>query len=576
MADKSDLQKLVTRYEVSINDLKRNIIQQDILIKTLTEEQESNSIEFEKVCKENSSLKKKVSEKEKDYACLQIEIQELDEKVVALNKERESYENEILRGIQPLQIKLDELQRNYNSLQVKHSNLQLDSTDRLLLNKKCKLILHKKILRTKKMSVTTKRKIIVKLNNKCLELTKELEKLRANKHQTIESKYHETGHCDVEQEIKSQIADSLLQQNNILLSELQNRNEMIEYLQNENAKILEIIYKYEKELNKTERTTATLQFVDKQINQIQKLLECDLAISCEHHKSVERENSSDLMLRAEVPLPAVLAKHHITVNPRNPTAKLKDTQKYSENVHIFSDSHGIGLGSFLSIHTSKNVQNTCSPGSSLKNILTCLHSQALKTPECLYVLLVGEFNTISRKDFNDCRSMIDDVSNVANIVICTMPYGKNERYNRFIYSVNTDLYNLASRSDNIHLIDINNNNINDMRIHNTSKYFQTLFKLLLSRIDTPFGTNKSVINIITSSVTNVRAATGIDSGSALVSVSDSIVADSKMPDESTVAGAGSIVVNNSLSEIVNVTQNAMVTNTTVHFLEPGRPRSRSR
>lgn len=402
------------------------------------------------------------------------EIQSLEQKVIYISKERDELENEIYKGIFPLQKELRTITGNYNALQIKHSNLQIKSADKLMRKKKkCS---SSKISNNSRKRMRVIRKKIQKLNLKCVNINNQL----------IEVKSKEDGsnkdccrnYNDVESEMTRQTVERLTQQNTLFMNELDQRNVMIEHLQKENEKILRLVQDYENDLNKKIKMIDTVKFIEKQVLQIKNI------IDTEEQKKIS-------------------GKFDNTIREIDVTPLLKaPSTNGSETVYIFSDRYGLGLGDKLATQSlGKKVVNFCSPGSSLRRLVTNLSKSAKKCScKSVHVLVVGEKLDVSRDEFKECILLLKEISTRNKIIICTLPYGSHNKDNNYLYQLNLDLYNLTCcNSSNIHLIDINNI-IDANKFNSLNAIKNTLCKILLWNIDAPIGKKPStVIEIITQS-----------------------------------------------------------------------------
>ncbi|GBP35777.1 hypothetical protein EVAR_20630_1 [Eumeta japonica] len=107
------------RSDTIINQLQAKLNEKKKLLKTLLEEQDQNSIEFEKLCKENLMLKRNLAQVEARNIDLQNDIFNITATNISLTEEQEQMSNLNKSTVAPLKQQLNELTNENYYLQTK-------------------------------------------------------------------------------------------------------------------------------------------------------------------------------------------------------------------------------------------------------------------------------------------------------------------------------------------------------------------------------------------------------------------------------------------------------------------------
>lgn len=340
----------------------------------------------------------------------------------------------------------------------------------------------------KKTAINRLKKRISKLKKKIKQLKEDLDK---------------HGSCSANIETQNTVNDFLTQENILLIQELDRRNSIIESQQDVNQNLLDTLSRFKSEINMNEKTIGNIKFIERQLHSLKDFVDTNLKDNCKlEETNLDKSKNDNVNITV------------LTKNDNDPKiASLTDVEKC---FYIYSDKLGCGLASRLRICTTKNVTNFCSPGASFRKLLEDLINTK-RSSQSVCVVVIGETPSKSRKEFKSCVQLLNDISKQNKIIICTMPYKnfnyQNNKYNDYVYALNTDLYNMTCDNSNVHIIDININRKSSIS-SNKDIFLKIMTDALKACIESSSCTTTStVINLTKEStdcvVNNINKYTGM-------------------------------------------------------------------
>lgn len=169
----ADLEGSIKFYENLISNLHKKLTEKEKLIILLTNEQDENSVEFEKMCKDNQCLKKQLSEMESRMAELQCDVLNLTEINQTITEESEEFcINNSINNTSILKMQMVELEQQNGLLQRKvidtiyELNDYKNKTETRNTNKINTEIIRKFINKTLSRKIRKQKKLIRNLQNK--------------------------------------------------------------------------------------------------------------------------------------------------------------------------------------------------------------------------------------------------------------------------------------------------------------------------------------------------------------------------------------------------------------------------
>lgn len=422
-----NLSDQLQRYAQTINILKADLEKEKCLSQTLECEQEQNAKEFEKVLTENANLKKKMNELEENLCSSYDSFQNLTENYQLLENNNKELEN-ILETKQILQNKkkMIELQKKYDDLQINYLDLLSSNESRgnTFIS-----------VKPSKMKLGRLRKI----NTKVKKITKKCANLRATK---------------------------MLMEKEISL-----RNITIRDLQNQCERFLEIIKRYEKEMQQENRIQTSVLILETKFKEIEKIIDLHAKEAEKNQKNsmknIEEENTNDQNIDE------IKTNDEYTNNNKD-TDENKVNEKYTnkqktlktinenqkrDNILIFSDSHAKNLGSKLCniMDADGNITNICMPNAKILSILDKFDKDSkLLEENDTAVLLLSDFNENNAKDCTNYPELLQEKiswQRKCKVIVCSMKYnGYNDTK---IYEINNKLHHIAAVNGNVKYLDLN-------------------------------------------------------------------------------------------------------------------------
>lgn len=391
-----DKESLVNNYCRTIDNLKKRLEKQEMLNKTLLEEQESNVYEFENQCKQIQQLKKKAYEEEERGLELSKVNKQLMNDNSKLKEDLELWEN------QQLCVTITELGKDLNKKIEENTELQLRYSELLLQTTSCN---------KKGFKCFRKRNINVKI------LTRKY--LRNN--------------------IKIKELTSL---NELMNTQLIEREKNIRALQEEGDRFIEIIRKNEEDLQERQITYDKVIFLETQLYKLKNLIdkgENKTLPTTYSDKTAGEENNINKVS-----------------NKINTHLKISNGS-IAKSLVIFSDAHGRNVTHPLinKLPVGYAVQNICKPFNHFRNIiLDDMHKSSVND----VVILIGDYDTV-KTDVNAYLQKLDDTAKnidrmTKKLIVTTILY-KTERENNTISKLNIKLFALAALNDNMSIIDLN-------------------------------------------------------------------------------------------------------------------------
>lgn len=396
-------------YCKTIDNLKKKILQQELLNKTLLDEQDTNAKEFEDLCKQTQQLKLKACKEEEKNIELHNLYQCLLNENKTLKNELEQWENQpACSRVFELESKLDLIIQENVELQNRYSTLLLHCNSSTKNGYKC--------LKRRYKNARNLKKKYKKINIKIEQLTSV---------------------------------------NSVIEKELLHREYIIKALQEEGDKLLEIIQQNEKTLKEREVTYDKVLFLEEQLIKLKNLIQIK-----------EKSNRPDFSEKSDIQN----MDNDINVNMdncNNMEAELnimtkKDRIKVKaikRSIVMLSDIYGKSVSAAMNYKLSDDyiIENVCKPHDTYNNIINYNADQKSKM-EAL-IIVIGDYRTV-KHDIHGYFQKIDDAAkdiyeSKKRLIITTIAYTAHKEVNNKISYVNSKLFNIASLNDNITIVEIN-------------------------------------------------------------------------------------------------------------------------
>lgn len=381
-------------YSKIIDNLKIKLKKQEILNKTLLEEQETNSKEFEILCKNVQLLKKKAyEEEEKGNELYKLNVQLFNDNN-KLKEDLELWEN------QELCVRISELERNRDQQLQENTDLHMRYSE---------LLCH----------TTSSIKNGYKYSRKMIRKKKSLKR-----------------QCK-----KTNIKIKQLAAINVLMEkELINRENTVKKLRDEGNNLLEIIKQYEETLKEREITYDKVMTLEGQLLKLKKLIDSDdVAAGAKPKLKMNGISSSNSFIKRD--------------NCRTLKTSNKERIIMFSDIHGRNMAKVINE----KLPYDYTVFNSCMPHNDYVTILNDEYIQQSENKDIVILIgdynsIKMDIHGYLKKICSIAKSL---QKHQKKLIVTTISYGSTNEVNHNIMKINSKLFTIAAINVNVSIVEIN-------------------------------------------------------------------------------------------------------------------------